>query len=226
MISLEAGQGSSPNNSMIFSGRTPKSLVQIWKMQYIFYKIKPTKIFVTLHFLAVGRERMEFRESIILQTIDPIETTISSIEKKIEELEQLPSTKVSSLAYEQPKLAFCFSGMDLNGLGWGEFYTKGILYLEELTMRLVRQSQIFQKLTQKELAADEKSSKISKNYIAQPANFVLQHSLVKLLQDFGIEPHVCIGHSVGEINAALAADTLSLGQAAELVFIAAAFSKS
>ena len=45
----------------------------------------------------------------------------------------------------------------------------------------------------------------------------MQHSLVKLLQDFGIEPHVCIGHSVGEINAALAADTLSLGQA-EVVF--------
>ena len=88
---------------------------------------------------------MEFRESIILQTSDPIETTISSIEKKIEELEQLPSTKVSSLAYEQPKLAFCFSGMGPQWFGMGRVYTKGILYLEELTMRLVRQSQIFQK---------------------------------------------------------------------------------
>ena len=68
---------------MIFSGRTPKSLVSNMENAIHFLQNKTNENIRDVAFsLAVGRERMEFRESIILQTIDPIETTISSIEKK------------------------------------------------------------------------------------------------------------------------------------------------
>ena len=209
-----------PTVPLIFSGRTPKSLVSNMENAKHFLKNKASENISDVAFsLAVGRERMEFKETIMCQTIDPIETTISSIEKKIEELEQLPSTQMSSSAYELPKLAFCFSGMGPQWFGMGRvLYKRYSLFKRAHDEACEAISDFSKSSLQKELAADEKSSKMSKNYIAQPANFVLQHSLVKLLQDFGIEPHVCIGHSVGEINAALTAETLSLSQAAELVF--------
>ena len=84
-----------PTIPMIFSGRTPKSLVSNMENAIHFLQNKTNENIRDVAFsLAVGRERMEFRErSIILQTIDPIETTISSIEKRLKSWSNCPAPK-------------------------------------------------------------------------------------------------------------------------------------
>jgi acyl transferase domain-containing protein/NADPH:quinone reductase-like Zn-dependent oxidoreductase/acyl carrier protein len=58
---------------------------------------------------------------------------------------------------------------------------------------------------------------LSATDIAQPALFTVQHGLVTALAREGIEPGLVLGHSVGEVAAALAAGILDLPGAARLV---------
>ncbi|WP_135467545.1 type I polyketide synthase [Crenalkalicoccus roseus] len=52
---------------------------------------------------------------------------------------------------------------------------------------------------------------------AQPLLFAVQHGIVAALAAQGIRPALCLGHSVGEVAAALAAGLLGLPEAARLI---------
>ena len=69
-----------------------------------------------------------------------------------------------------------------------------------------------------EMLRDEASSRMATNSVAQPANSVLQHGVTILLRHWGIVPSAVVGHSVGEVGAALAAGALSLEDAARVAF--------
>jgi acyl transferase domain-containing protein len=64
-----------------------------------------------------------------------------------------------------------------------------------------------------EMLKDEASSRITETQIAQPANFLIQVGLTRLLASYGIEPGAVVGHSVGEVSAAHVAGVLSLEDA-------------
>ena len=69
-----------------------------------------------------------------------------------------------------------------------------------------------------EILKEEGQSEMASNRIAQPANFVLQYALTKLLEQLGLRPSLIIGHSVGEVGAAVAAGSLSLSDAALVAY--------
>lgn len=58
---------------------------------------------------------------------------------------------------------------------------------------------------------------LRQTWITQPALFILESSLLKLWQAWGVTPTVMIGHSLGELVAAVAAGTLSQEDALRLV---------
>ena len=64
-----------------------------------------------------------------------------------------------------------------------------------------------------ELSKDEESSRITETQIAQPANFVVQYGLTRMLADRGVKPAAILGHSVGEVTAAHVSGVLSLEDA-------------
>ncbi|MDJ0392185.1 SDR family NAD(P)-dependent oxidoreductase [Rhodococcus sp. G-MC3] len=64
-----------------------------------------------------------------------------------------------------------------------------------------------------ELCRDEEHSRVTNTEVAQPANFLVQVSLVAELRAAGIEPETVVGHSVGEVSAAYVSGALSLHDA-------------
>ena len=68
-----------------------------------------------------------------------------------------------------------------------------------------------------ELMAPEDISRISENYIAQPATFAIQYATASLLMSWKIHPSAVIGHSLGEFAAACVAGIITVKEAVQLV---------
>jgi acyl transferase domain-containing protein len=66
-------------------------------------------------------------------------------------------------------------------------------------------------------ATEELSARLKQTSVAQPALFVVEYALARLLMTAGIEPEACIGHSLGEFVAACLAGVLSEEDALRLV---------
>ncbi|GAA5057426.1 type I polyketide synthase [Nocardia callitridis] len=64
-----------------------------------------------------------------------------------------------------------------------------------------------------ELRKPEEESRVTSTEVAQPANFLVQVGLVRVLAQYGVEPAAIVGHSVGEVSAAYIAGVLSLSDA-------------
>jgi phthiocerol/phenolphthiocerol synthesis type-I polyketide synthase E len=58
---------------------------------------------------------------------------------------------------------------------------------------------------------------LDRTALAQPAIFVAEYALARLLMALGVRPAACLGHSLGEITAACLAGVLDLGDALQLV---------
>ncbi|KIG18009.1 Malonyl CoA-acyl carrier protein transacylase [Enhygromyxa salina] len=67
------------------------------------------------------------------------------------------------------------------------------------------------------LGAEASGSRLAASAVAQPVLFALQVALAQQWRRFGIEPDALVGHSLGELAAALVAGVLSLADAAKLV---------
>lgn len=69
-----------------------------------------------------------------------------------------------------------------------------------------------------EMLRSEASSRLTETQIAQPANFLLQVGLVKVLESIGVRPDAIVGHSVGEVSAAYVAGVLNLEDAVSVSY--------
>jgi acyl transferase domain-containing protein/NADPH:quinone reductase-like Zn-dependent oxidoreductase/thioesterase domain-containing protein/acyl carrier protein len=61
-------------------------------------------------------------------------------------------------------------------------------------------------------------SRIDHTDVAQPSIFALQVALVQLWKSWGVAPAMVVGHSVGEVAAAYAADVYDLADAVRIIF--------
>ena len=68
-----------------------------------------------------------------------------------------------------------------------------------------------------EPAADPGSEELARTELAQPAMFVVEYALARLLMSWGVEPVTMLGYSLGEYVAACLAGVLTLPEALRLV---------
>lgn len=70
-----------------------------------------------------------------------------------------------------------------------------------------------------ELTRSREDSRMGETRIAQPCIFALQVALTDLLAEAGIVPAAVVGHSIGELAAAVRAGALTLEEATRVVFV-------
>ena len=66
-------------------------------------------------------------------------------------------------------------------------------------------------------AKEDDAALVNRTEYTQPALFAVEYALAQLLKSWGIAPNAVIGHSLGEITAAWAADVMTLEDAMRLV---------
>jgi len=122
-------------------------------------------------------------------------------------------------AKTMPRLLFCFTGQG------AQFPSMGAeLFAQEPLFRdaVIAASEAAGPIDGKDLlawlygphAAD--ATRMNRTDLAQPALVAVAHGLMRLWADWGIQPDAVIGHSIGEIPAALAAGQLDLQTAMRL----------
>lgn len=124
----------------------------------------------------------------------------------------------AGIATHRPRVAFVFPGQ---GALWAraglELFEASDVYRDALIACDEHMRVDLGRSVLDVLFSDNAAAAITKTEFAQPALFAVQYGLTALLRTMEIRPDGVIGHSVGEIAAACAAEKLSLKHAAELV---------
>jgi acyl transferase domain-containing protein len=118
----------------------------------------------------------------------------------------------------RPRIAFVFSGQGPQWWAMGrELLANNATFRGALTTIQEAIRAAGGPLVLDELHRSEAESRVSQTAVAQPVLFALQTGLVAVLKEWGIEPDLVVGHSLGEIAAAHAVGALTLDEAARVV---------
>lgn len=157
-----------------------------------------------------GRVHHEVRAAITAASADALRAKLGELSG--EEVVR-PATSGSSPG----KIAFLFTGQGAQYQFMGHK-----LFAAEPVFRaaLERCAQIIDPLLQRSLISvinDENPEILQQTQFAQPALFALEYAVFEQWRAWGVEPAMVMGHSLGEYTAAVAAQVLTLEQAAKLV---------
>jgi amino acid adenylation domain-containing protein len=161
--------------------------------------------------LQTGRRGFEHRSSVVCRNID----------EAIEGLRQAEDRK--SVLTDAAPIVFMFPGQGAQYPGMGQE-----LYKQEPVFReiLDKGSALLKPILGQDLVEllysdipldDDTPHPIGSTVLAQPALFLINYAMARLLMSTGIKPSVMIGHSVGEFVAACLADVFSFEDGLRLV---------
>jgi acyl transferase domain-containing protein/NADP-dependent 3-hydroxy acid dehydrogenase YdfG/acyl carrier protein len=125
------------------------------------------------------------------------------------------STALQGVAKAEARVALAFSGQGglFAGVGLGLFQSEPI-FRERL---LECDAQLRGSLGGSVLPHLFSEGAVARGDQAQPALFALQMSLLALLESWGVRPVACLGHSAGEVAAAVASGWIDLAEGARLI---------
>ncbi|WP_394821441.1 type I polyketide synthase [Pendulispora albinea] len=116
-----------------------------------------------------------------------------------------------------PKIAFVYAGQGSQASGMGaELYGSQPVFRAAVD-RLLRRMTLNEPSLMQAMFEASCSSALHRTRYAQPALFVLEVALTEMLGRFGIRPAAVLGHSCGELAAAVACGALSELEASRIV---------
>jgi len=118
----------------------------------------------------------------------------------------------------RPQVAFLFTGQGAQHQGMGErLHAAEPEFRRALDACAAALSPLLGRDLLTVLFSRDEGSPLMSSAFAQPATFALEVALAALWRSWGVEPAVVMGHSLGELAAAVAAGVLSLEDGARLV---------
>lgn len=193
-----------------FSGKTPAALKRNFENLKNFLEKNIDLSFPDVSYsLNIGRELFSYRKILICKDINSA-------------IEQLTSTRLDGIykfdsENTKSKIVFMFPG-------------QGSQY-KSMCLDLYENEQMFKKVMDncfelilknsgkdiKSILFDKNKNGIDDTEFTQPALFVVEYSLARLIMSWGINPDILIGHSIGEYVAACVCGVFSLEDALKLV---------
>ncbi|WP_198343085.1 non-ribosomal peptide synthetase/type I polyketide synthase [Oleiphilus messinensis] len=213
---IHHGEAARRQQILTLSAKSPSALEQMTNEFKAYLKENERSLnFADICYsLQVGRTRFPYRRYLLC----------SGFKDAQQKLAQLDPAFVITEKYKpiRRKIAFMFSGQGSQYVGMGkQLFEVEIQFRETIEKcRLLLMDRFvytFDRLEDKDLRAQ--SDKIHETNITQPALFIFEFALAKMLMSWGIEPDLMIGHSIGEYVAAHLAGVFSLEDALELVAI-------
>ena len=210
------------NNVLTLSARSKEALHKMARTYSKWIKNNVEDIderFVESQCYSLNERRSQFPHRLALAFGSTVEASKSLADYADDSVGWDKLVSYSEVKSNDGKLVFMFGGQ---GSQW---YAMGRQLIEcEAVFReaVLTVSNLLNKLGVKwslmeELMAPEDISRISENYIAQPATFAVQYATASLLMSWKIHPSAVIGHSLGEIAAACVAGIITVEEAVQLV---------
>lgn len=158
-----------------------------------------------------------YRKSSLSQRLAIFATSREDIIEKLEAYEEnllLKGVNQGEAMTQKPKIVFVYTGM---GPQWWKM-GRGLMETEIVFNRAVKEcDDDFKEISgwsiYEELSKPMETSRVKDANIAQPANFVIQVALTRLMEYYGITPDAVVGHSVGEVASTYISGALSLKEA-------------
>ena len=147
--------------------------------------------------------------------------TANSMEELSKKLENPYEIEIKHHGDKKRKIAFLFPGQGIQYVNMGlELYNKEPVFRKFMDCCLQHLLEYTGVEYRDFLFAEEtpeSNRKLTSTVYAQPLMFCLEYSLAKTLMEYGIEPDIMVGHSLGEYVAAALSNVFSLKQALQIV---------
>ncbi|MFB6367482.1 amino acid adenylation domain-containing protein [Paenibacillus elgii] len=206
------------------SARSPEALDRLAARLSDYARSRPAvPLSAVAHTLQTGRKAFPYRKTLVCSTLDEAEGLFDA---------QDAARVFAAKAGENPPIVFMFPGQGAQHVHMGyELYQNepayrtevdrcfailsamGAGHVQEALYPLPGTEAAERFSTEREAAAE----RIVQTEYAQPALFVVEYALARLLMSWGAAPSAMIGHSLGEYVAACLAGVISLEDALWLV---------
>ena len=155
--------------------------------------------------LMQGRKRYKYRSTFICKT-------------QGEAIEKIVDAPIKTMLFAKPKIVFLFTGQgsQYNGMAKG-LYDEFPPFKKVLDSAFAIAKRDYNLDLEKILFSAEYKREINRTEYTQPALFIVQFGMAKLLQRYGVNADALIGHSIGEITAACISGLISFEDALKLV---------
>lgn len=209
-------ESSNTPNLILLSTKTKEVMAELNKnMAEYLDKNRDINLKDMAYTLQNGRKEMEYRQSFVVSTVEDAISTLS--ENRTDKIFS------NSFEGEVPKLIFMFPGQGTQYVNMGKQLYENVPSFRETVdscseiLKKYMNSNLTEIFYPKSGEESTAAETIGQTEITQPALFVIEYSLAKLLISFGIKPSAMIGHSIGEYVAGCLAGVFSLEDALKLV---------
>jgi amino acid adenylation domain-containing protein len=187
-------------NLLKISAKTEEDLINLEKNLTQLINVTNLNLGQIAYTLDVGREDYSFKKFLLVNN-----------------LKEIIKTSRVTKSSAQKEIVFMFPGQGSQYLGMGEDLCKMDAIFNDYFQEGIR---IYNELTGKNLkdiifSQDEKN--LQNTYYTQPALFIFEYSLAMMFINWGIEPKLLLGHSVGEFVAASLAGVFTFEDGIKLI---------
>lgn len=199
-----------PYQILNISAKTPGSLNRnIENLKNYLYQNPEANLSDVAYTLKIGRNSFSHRKMLVCKDHGDAIEQLSALQEH-----QKPS---SAAAASKNTIAFMFPGQ---GTQYQNMFADLFQHEEVFRLEVQKCLETLKRKSNKDLTtvlSSDQAQTINETEYAQPALFIIEYALSRLIMSWGIQPDVMIGHSIGEYVAACLSGVFTLEDALHLV---------